>query len=356
MGSNSIINRTNGVAVAPIFTRVATPPPIITFRFKKRGVVGPDGFTMYLAGGQDSRNVSIKYNDVYKSIDGINWSLVRADGDPNGFTQRSGFGFVVMGSKFWIFGGVDSSGNFLNDCWNSDDCITWLFVKSSCGWTARHEFGYCVWNDGVSDKIWFAGGYDGVSKQKDVWCTEDGIMWNLKTADFGSINGLRECGMCGYASGDLYIIAGDQNPFRTTFVSSDGITWAPYQPGEYGVRRDIENAVQCFSYNGGEIIIACGENNASRSVYKDIWITDGYDGSVIFWEEIPQEDGALVGDSIIGQGRSDCILLFTNDGVNEYLYLIGGMNKYKEAIDDVWRAESTITNLLNRNIIFKRIL
>ena len=66
---------------------------------------------MWLIGGDTGTSQS---DEVWNSIDGINWNLV-ASGK---FPARAWFGSLVFSDKIWVIGGWPGSGQ--RDVWYSD--------------------------------------------------------------------------------------------------------------------------------------------------------------------------------------------------------------------------------------------
>ncbi len=106
---------------------------------------------------------STKYNDVWKSSNGINWSLVTSSSN---WSARFVHASVVYGNKMWVLGG--NNGNRINDVWHSSDGVSWTQETSNANWSVRHNHSSVVHNN----KIWVLGGSSS-SEKNDVWFTSE---------------------------------------------------------------------------------------------------------------------------------------------------------------------------------------
>ncbi|NCB01748.1 MAG: hypothetical protein EOM67_06225 [Spirochaetia bacterium] len=118
--------------------------------------------------------------DVWKSPDGITWSLVTDNAPWHG---RRGHAAVVFNNAIYIIGGFqvnESSGmrSYCNDVWSSTDGENWTPVLPSAPWSARMN--HSVVESG--GKIYLMGGlYNGVNYLDDVWESSDGSTWSEVT-------------------------------------------------------------------------------------------------------------------------------------------------------------------------------
>ncbi|MBK6525209.1 MAG: hypothetical protein IPG07_06395 [Crocinitomicaceae bacterium] len=111
-------------------------------------------------------------NDVWTSADGITWTqLPNAPWPGRGMQINS----CVDGTgQLWMLGGSNESDRrSYNEVWKSADGITWTLVNESAPWSGR--FWHTVaWFD---NKMWLMGGMATGSEMNDVWYSEDGITW-----------------------------------------------------------------------------------------------------------------------------------------------------------------------------------
>ena len=126
-------------------------------------------------GGYDG---STRYNDVWFSSDGTDWTQASASND---WVARSGHASVVFDDKIWVLGGIDDS-IYFNDGWCSTDGANWSNIdNASERWRGRFGHTSAVYNG----RIYIMGGVysDGVSFRtlNDVWYSSNGGDWNQAT-------------------------------------------------------------------------------------------------------------------------------------------------------------------------------
>ena len=272
---------------------------------------------IYICGGASSQlGGATKYNDVWRSADGITWELVTAAA---GWSPRSAHGFMYYNNLFFVFGGANAAGTFLRDVWSSPDCITWTQVSAAAPWTARHEFACCE----VDGKIMLSGGYGSfwAGYLSDVWETTDGSTWNLKCAAIDAATmGPREHVMDVF-NGSVWIYGGvwrgpGNHATRLIYRSNDnGATWTNLGNAAWGKRK--EHQVVKDSDNTRIAIIG---GNDDVIPLNDVWeTTDG-----INFTSIVQINPFVA--------RSDFAL------VNHWYttYIIGGADNIGNGLQDVW--------------------
>lgn len=105
------------------------------------------------------------YNDVWSSIDGVNWTLVTEHAP---WPARIWFSAVVYRDCMWVLGGWsnDPSRNW-NDVWYSRDGVTWHELRTETVWSERHEHSAYVFDD----KLWVVAGNEW-PLVNDVWYLE----------------------------------------------------------------------------------------------------------------------------------------------------------------------------------------
>jgi N-acetylneuraminic acid mutarotase len=178
---------------------------------------------LWLIGGYDTNGSPMFKNDIWNSSDGINWTQVSNNAP---FSQRTNFGLVIFNSKIYLIGGYNTYGTplFKNDIWSSVDGINWTLVTNNAPFSQRSNFGLTVFNS----KIYLIGGYNTYGTpmfKKDVWSSNDGTNWTLETnntpfserSDFGLVN---------YNS-KLWLIGGYKTPTFNNEIwnSNDGVNW-----------------------------------------------------------------------------------------------------------------------------------
>ena len=133
---------------------------------------------MYIAGGVSgaaflTTTIDNYSKSVYKSADGITWSVASADG----FPQLIGTQIVDYKGKLYAIGGVtpltDESGlDYKRDVYVSEDGATWTLLEG--GLALPTEFDVRTFHNVVvmNDKIYIIGGENAEGSVNDVWVGE----------------------------------------------------------------------------------------------------------------------------------------------------------------------------------------
>lgn len=129
---------------------------------------------IYLMGGT---NGEVYFNDCYSSDDGENWvSLGNAP-----WSGRAAFACVVHNDKIFIYGGIASNGIAYNDVWSSVDGINWKLENENAPWARRGMHSYASFKG----KLWLISGgvydtkyvFNVKENYKDIWSSIDGVNW-----------------------------------------------------------------------------------------------------------------------------------------------------------------------------------
>lgn len=240
-------------------------------------------------------------NEVWNSIDGANWSLVK----PNTFLDKSfdptsdwegrhTAGYVVYKEKMWIVGGDANQGHIHRDVWNSVDGKTWNYVNKGqdVPWGPRVLHYTFVFQD----KIWVLGGQTmpGFAEPRqeifyrDAWTTTDGIDWQqvVPAEPYWSLRGM--IGGSVVFNGRMWVLGGGtydtpttptRNFYNDVWSSADGVHWkmhtaaAPWKPRQY-------HDVAVFD---GNMWVMEGYYDKAGGNMNDVWYSaDGVD-----WKEVP---------------------------------------------------------------------
>ncbi len=220
--------------------------------------------SMYLIGGWNPLD-AINYplitnNEVWRSADGLNWSLIAA----GPWEPRHTFGSVLYDNKMWILGGDELQNHWQKDVWNSSDGVHWNLVCDTVPWGERMTHMSCVFDN----KMWVMGGQKIVgwsnvvdTVYNDVWSSTDGINWTQVTPNAGWAPRAQIQGQCVFDN-KMWIMGGGtyngiRNYYNDVWNSSDGITWnmvtanAPWAKRQYNEIAVYDSAM---------------------------WVIDGYDG------------------------------------------------------------------------------
>lgn len=140
---------------------------------------------MYLTGGVTGfgTNVNDKtYSDVWFSTDGVTWTQATA----NAWKGRFNHGIEVFNNKLWVAGGaalVNTTSNSAelpttsySDVYSSADGVNWVQTNANSPWVARSSFGFFT----VNNLLWVVGGKlidSFIGATADSWSSPDGIVW-----------------------------------------------------------------------------------------------------------------------------------------------------------------------------------
>ena len=136
---------------------------------------------MWMLGGRKVPGTDCS-NEVWSTKNGKDWKLVNPAAS---WPKRLGAGAVVFKNRMWMLGGTsdfyqNNDSTLMNDVWSSADGIQWRLETAAAPWPKRAHFQAVVF-DG---KIWVMGGGMRAPKaeaRNDVWCSSDGIHWELVT-------------------------------------------------------------------------------------------------------------------------------------------------------------------------------
>ncbi|MDD2715829.1 MAG: kelch repeat-containing protein, partial [Candidatus Wallbacteria bacterium] len=168
-------------------------------------------------------------------------------------------------------------------------------------------------------KCWLIGGSDNTSELNDVWCSDNGLTWNVS----------EECipgnGRFGHTltswNNSLWLICGisGQNYLTDVLRSSDGNTWiTETEAAPFGPRFGHSS----YALNG-KLWVVCGSDGTS--LHSDIWSTSN--GSDWTLEVQSSLFGARYGQCVVSDGNK--------------AYLIGGCDG-TNLLDDVWSTDDGI--------------
>lgn len=139
--------------------------------------------------------VSETCSEVWSSIDGREWTL-ECEAPWEG---RHCFGAVVHDAHMWVVGGDNARGPYQTDIWKSPDGVNWSLVTAVAPWPERALHLVAVFDN----SLWVMGGQQNSPAQaaflageagkyetggaethlKDVWRSNDGSEWTLVTDD-----------------------------------------------------------------------------------------------------------------------------------------------------------------------------
>ena len=185
-------------------------------------------------------------NDVWQSMDGENWNSAT---EQAAWTGRWYPAAVSHNNNLYILGGHDdgSSDMFqfaqnMNDVWRSADGKQWTLITAEAAWSKRRGH-QAVAHQG---RIFILGGTDGINGtyKNDVWSSLDGNIWRLETAAAAWLP--RAYHAAASHNGILYVFGGgqssDQN-INDVWSSADGKQWTREADGAEWDKNGLAAAV-----------------------------------------------------------------------------------------------------------------
>ena len=228
---------------------------------------------LWLLGGWNPDDLGSTCNQVWSSVDGLNWSLVGSAP----WEGRHTAGWLVFNDRMWVIGGDNNRGHYQNDVWSSRDGVTWQLVTDFPPWADR----VAPQVQAFKGRIWLLGGVQALGDSgkerafNDVYSSVDGATWALETPQAPWRH--RGLTMGGVVFRDrLWVIGGGQYSPRTyendVWSSADGVQWkletanAPWAPRQY-------QSVIVFD---GKMWVMAGSVEGATSGTNDVWYsTDG---------------------------------------------------------------------------------
>ena len=208
---------------------------------------------MYLIGGVDGSAM----NDVWRSTDGEDWTLVTAS---TGFSARYGHRSAVFGGRLWVVGGSDGGG----EVWRSADGESWELATGTPGFAARRDHQLVAFGG----NLWVLGGYVGSSANDEIWRSADGENWTRVTPTgqpFTARSGHQALFWEGF--GALVIGgAGTGGVENDVWASTDGTDWQSLTGDTAFVARSGHQVAAL----GGTLWLVGGASAAATS-FGDVW-------------------------------------------------------------------------------------
>jgi uncharacterized protein YjdB len=174
--------------------------------------------SLYLFGGSEgigTQGAEAFKNDVWRSVDGILWELVSQSAP----FQAGNIRTIVFKDKLFIIGGNSGAGT--SSIWSSSNGTDWDIEVGAAPFGPREGHALFIKNE----KLFLFGGFNLNGLLNDIWSSTDGINWQQEK---DTINILPRTEMSIVNFNDaLYMIGGHSFPdtHNTVYTSTDGITW-----------------------------------------------------------------------------------------------------------------------------------
>ncbi len=224
--------------------------------------IGKIDSTLYIFGGDQYTNVF----DVWKTTDGMNFTLVNADLSST-IGNRLLYGACVHKGKLYVLGGQSRSklNSGLTDVWSSADGIFWEKIASNKKFLGKNISGTVV---SYKNKIWVLGGgyykHPQVSRRwtNEVYSSPNGIDWRREPHP--PWGGRQYADACVW-NNKLWVIGGDngENLSDIWYMREDG-SWHEFETPEGYTGR---HATAVGVYND-QLVIACG------NYHNDCWVIE----------------------------------------------------------------------------------
>lgn len=272
---------------------------------------------MYLLGGFTLIGSNgYNMNDVWSTVDGINWTRVTASAP---WSIRRAHAATVFNGKMWVSGGGAESTGGKNDVWSSPDGLTWTCATPAAPWTPRAGHNLLAFNN----KLWVMGGAWDSPENNEVWYSSNGTSW---TRFSGNVPWTARQGASGVvASGNISLMGGYGNGVQLADMwTFNGATWTKkYDKVAYG-RRYFAPAIA----SGNMIWIFGGQyqdDSYNYSYKNDVWSYGG---------PLPSGNWTIMQPSCAWSGR----LSHTVTWFNNKFWLIGGGDYYSNQGNEIWNS------------------
>jgi hypothetical protein len=219
---------------------------------------------MWIVGGD--RNTGHYQNDVWSSLDGVNWEQV-TDSVP--WANRATQYVLTFNDRLWLLGGqqiFETAPPYVayNDVWSSVDGVNWQLETPAALWSPR---GLIMGSAVFQGRMWLIGGgtYDSRTFNNDVWSSPDGVHWTLVLAN--APWSPRQFHSIAVYDNKLWVLAGgdaeSQGGLNDVWYSTDGAKWTQLQGNSWIARH----AATTIPFNDS-LWFACGSDS---SVYNGVW-------------------------------------------------------------------------------------
>ncbi|RJE73250.1 hypothetical protein BGP78_19175 [Pseudoalteromonas sp. MSK9-3] len=185
---------------------------------------------LYLIGGSrgiGTGGAEVGESDVWRSDDGINWTLIQ----PNlGFTIWNVASAIVFQGKLWLYGDSSSSEN--STIYSTEDGLNWTMQNSSAAYKPRRKPTLFFHNDQLwmyGGKVWDSNGP--LVGANEIWSSEDGVNWRLRNAAPNIPNEYAYTNKVFNFNGKLWMINGQglgsasNERYSAAYSSDNGVDW-----------------------------------------------------------------------------------------------------------------------------------
>jgi hypothetical protein len=197
-------------------------------------VVNFNGKMWIIGGGYTSYYPFIAYNDVWSSLDGVQWQKELASAP---WEKRVWHSATVYKNRIWLLGGYQSEpeSKNLGDVWYSCNGKDWKKLETEHSWSPRHAMSVYVYKD----RMWIAGG-NPWPLENDVWSLNIPALIFITTPEVRGQVGVPYSyyfdadfnGSCGPISYEL--VSGPS--WLNLDTNDQTLTGIPSSPGDYFIK------------------------------------------------------------------------------------------------------------------------
>ncbi len=308
---------------------------------------------MWLCGGYRGGAFPGREDDVWSTVDGVNWVQ---EIDPAVFGANSSMVALDFGNndnlyRFVMCGG--SRAGWGNNSYGSNDLVTWVVINNANIWNTSF-IGEA--SAELNGRIWLVGGYSNAGARLNaVWSSGDGINWTNNVVEGTAPWAERLLHFVTNFNNKLWIFGGDTGAgyVNDTWMSVDGTNWTE-RSLTYDANYTIRRGHRCLEV-GGRVYLVGGQDGGGY--LNDVWVLDDLVVSSAFTANgTPSSDG-LSGDapfgvdfeSLVGEGTwtitdsNGTVIYLTTAVFFYYLFGFPGIYQVLLVINGVSQYTMTIT-------------
>jgi hypothetical protein len=295
--------------------------PITSRKFSPRyghQIAALNGKLWLVGGSTGNPDQQYPTNDIWSSVDGINWSLEASN-------TILGDGYLIaFNNKLWLLDTFGKAGP-----WSSADGKNWEQSTEPTPFTRYSHNKFAVFNN----KLWMIGAYnESYEPLNESWSSSDGIHWHLESQDAGFLT--QNYGLIVFKK-QLWLVG-----YKLSWSSSDGIHWSRHD-------SDFLHSGYQFLEMNGQLWFFIVPNRVGESseFTKEVWTSK----DAINWKQLTKDA------PIPGLGT-------TTVSFKNKLWMIGGaydvgdvapIDTIRSSVDGIsWSEETNGTNQLAGGGIF----
>lgn len=303
-------------------------------------------------------------NDVWSSTDGVNWICKNYSA---GFLPRGQHAVVAMGSYMYLIGGTNNSATLIStqlkqismsDVWKSSDGIAWTLVNASPSWSYIQNgtrTGLCAFgsnNGGDGNTIYITGGYrctelyygysEHIIVSSDIYSSTDGNIWT----DVGDLPVGPETPSGGWSiSNDWF---GHQSPWMsTTLIGGQNTQYSsgPYHYAIFPAYGTVYSTYLGSPWTTRTITGAWTPRIYHSSIYYNskLYLMGGYSSDSLFKNDVWYSSDEGVTWSQYSAANWSIRQFPQAQVFNSKIYIAGGYSSAEGYHNDVWYGEINST-------------